>query len=283
MSEEKTAFETDILIKALKKNHTQSSEELELLNKDYNHNTIPNKLNGHDHPELNKNNSSFNRTNQDLEVNNFLRNHKKYSNNEYSDDQHNKFSPIVHTYGGELNSPPGNIPTSSYQSRYSRPGSSQSMSYGQNRFNQGAGHSHNHSGGTNGGMGGGGSGSGNENFLVQDTNRQILLILLRLQQDTSNVLTRLSYLESSVLSLQSNRFENEIQMNNQAPSAFSVVASHQNRTSSSQSSPFGFLMDMFRNIDWKTVAIAIIWPFIIRLVFYFLKKVRLVIKFRRAK
>lgn len=38
--------------------------------------------------------------------------------------------------------------------------------------------------------------------MNQDTNRQILLILLRLQQDTNNVITRLSYLEATVLSLQ---------------------------------------------------------------------------------
>ena len=40
--------------------------------------------------------------------------------------------------------------------------------------------------------------------MSQDTNRQILLILMRLQQDTSNVITRLSYLEATVLSLQVN-------------------------------------------------------------------------------
>ena len=63
--------------------------------------------------------------------------------------------------------------------------------------------------GYNSRMGGGAGGGGyppNENYTLssinQDSNRQILLILLRLQQDTNNVITRLSYLEATVLSLQ---------------------------------------------------------------------------------
>jgi hypothetical protein len=40
------------------------------------------------------------------------------------------------------------------------------------------------------------------NYLSNDTNRQILLLLMRLQQDTNNVLTRLSYLEATVMSIQ---------------------------------------------------------------------------------
>jgi hypothetical protein len=68
------------------------------------------------------------------------------------------------------------------------------------------------SGGAGGGSGGGPGGGGgnfpsNDYFLSQDTNRQILLILIRLQQDTNNVLTRLSYLESTVISLQVAFFE----------------------------------------------------------------------------
>lgn len=266
--------EQDLYIQRIKKQN-QSSDDLEPYhNRDYNHNNILNKLNGNGYS--NRADSNFNRANQ--EVKNILKNSR---NPEYAGDKQNKFSPIVHKYGGELNSPPGNLPVGSHnQSRFSRPGSSQSMGYSSNRFNQGAGHGHSH-GASGGGMGGGG-GSGNENFIVQDTNRQILLILLRLQQDTSNVLTRLSYLESSVLSLQSTRYENGLQINNQGPSAFSVVSPSQNRASS-RSSTYGFLVDLFKSIDWKTVAIAIIWPFVIRLVFYFLKKVRLVIKFRKAK
>lgn len=133
-------------------------------------------------------NSSLNHSNHDLELN---------GNSKVQIPIDSKFSPIIQKFGGEMNSPPGNFPYSSHnQNRFSRPGSSQSLGYGQNRFGQSSNHHH----GAAGGMGGGGS--GNENFLVQDTNRQILLILLRLQQDTSNVLTRLSYLESSVLSLQ---------------------------------------------------------------------------------
>lgn len=59
------------------------------------------------------------------------------------------------------------------------------------------------------GGGGGGAGGGSNNppttsdyLMSQETNRQILLILVRLREDTNNVLTRLSFLESSVVSLQ---------------------------------------------------------------------------------
>lgn len=56
------------------------------------------------------------------------------------------------------------------------------------------------------GGGAGGSGGGNpttsDYLMAQETNRQILLILVRLREDTNNVLTRLSFLESSVVSLQ---------------------------------------------------------------------------------
>jgi hypothetical protein len=44
----------------------------------------------------------------------------------------------------------------------------------------------------------------NFNYMQQDTSRQILLLLARLQQDTNNVLTRLSYLEATVMSIQVN-------------------------------------------------------------------------------
>jgi hypothetical protein len=150
--------------------------------------------------------------------------------------------------------------------------------------------------GTSSGSGGlgGGAGSGgfppNENFLsssymVQDTSRQILLILLRLQQDTNNVLTRLSYLEATVMSLQSNlqmnRIENSMQLGNQMPSAFSLVTpTTQNRPIDSignrRPNSLSFWRYFIQNVDWKTVAIAMIWPIIIRLVFFFLKKVKLV-------
>ena len=42
----------------------------------------------------------------------------------------------------------------------------------------------------------------NNAILDADTNRQILLLLMRLQQDTNNVITRLSYLEATVMSIQ---------------------------------------------------------------------------------
>jgi hypothetical protein len=53
-----------------------------------------------------------------------------------------------------------------------------------------------------GGSGGFGGNAQAEHLIASDTNRQILLILLRLQQDTNSILTRLSYLEASFLSLQ---------------------------------------------------------------------------------
>ncbi len=112
------------------------------------------------------------------------------------------FSSIIQKYGGELNQQT-NFPISNYQSsnqqpfRQSRPGSSLS-NYG-----------YRGSGGvpSGGGTGGGGGYPPNDNYINpslinQDTNRQILLILLRLQQDTNSVITRLSYLEATVLSLQ---------------------------------------------------------------------------------
>jgi hypothetical protein len=149
-------------------------------------------------------------------------------------------------------------------------------------------------GGSGGGSGpGGGGGGGDGGFNIGDSNKQIMLLLLRLQQDTNNVLTRLSYLETTVMAIQSNlqinRLENSIQLNNhnnnnnnnnsnnQLGSAFSVVHGNGNgNLVSNNSKGRSFLDHLIRNVDWKTVAIAIIWPFIIRLAFYFLKKVRLV-------
>jgi hypothetical protein len=81
-----------------------------------------------------------------------------------------------------------------------------------------------------------------------------------------------------------NRLENSIQLNHnnnnqQAGSAFSLVANN-NSTHNGQISNYNkqssFLINFIRSIDWKTVAIAVIWPFIIKLVFFFLKKVRFV-------
>lgn len=187
-----------------------------------------------------------------------------------------------------MNSPPQNSTASAYappiqqqsQSiRQSRPGSSQSFSYSgrQISLNQ-----------TGGGSGGGyppNENYLNSNYIAQDTNRQMLLILLRLQQDTNNVITRLSYLEANVMSLtnslQMNRIENSIQMNNQVSSAFSLVNSSPQggRVGNNGSErPFSAgLHNWFKNIDWKTVTIALLWPFVIRLVFYLFRKIRLVV------
>jgi hypothetical protein len=183
-----------------------------------------------------------------------------------------KFKSIIDTYGGEVNNPQqmsGNFNSliqQNAQARQSRPGSSLSINYG-----LGGRSSINH------GMGGGGGGGGypppsnpaSDSFMMHnDTNRQILLILVRLQQDTNNVLTRLSYLEANIHNIQMNSNMNS------NPSAFSVINSPR---ASSNRSMLSFWYDLFRNIDWKTVSIAIIWPFIIRLVFYLMKKVKLVV------
>ena len=66
-------------------------------------------------------------------------------------------------------------------------------------------------GGGAGGSGGGGGGGGgnapsgdptlNDSLSALDPSRQILLLLLRLQQDTHSVLSRLNYLETTIMSL----------------------------------------------------------------------------------
>lgn len=201
-----------------------------------------------------------------------------------------EFESMLHRYGGEIPNTHASVPSNSYSAnqasgqpnnfRQSRPGSSLSMGYNSR---------------TGGGAGGGGY-PPNENYTLssinQDSNRQILLILLRLQQDTNNVITRLSYLEATVLSLQSNlqmnRIENSIQLNTNNPqqsqqhvksSAFSQFNS--NSSSVSNSDFFGLLFNFLKNIDWKTVGIAFIWPFVIRLAFYVMRKIRLVIQIKR--
>ena len=81
-----------------------------------------------------------------------------------------------------------------------------------------------------------------------------------------------------------NRLENSIQLNHnnnnqQVGSAFSLV-SNNNPTHAGQISnnnkQSSFIINFIQSIDWKTVAIAVFWPLIIRLVFFFLKKVRFV-------
>ena len=76
-------------------------------------------------------------------------------------------------------------------------------------------------GGLGGGSGGGYNPPPNDTYLgshygQSDANRQILMVLMRLQQDTNNVLTRLSYLEATVMSIQNglqmNRIENSMQI-----------------------------------------------------------------------
>ena len=128
-------------------------------------------------------------------------NHQQTEMYESSNNLPVEFESILRRCGGEVLNPHSSIPSNTHSQsqpshnnnfqRQSRPESSLSMGYNANR------------------SGAGGSGGGcppNENYslssLGHDTNRQILLILLRLQQDTNNVITRLSYLEATVLSLQ---------------------------------------------------------------------------------
>jgi hypothetical protein len=86
-------------------------------------------------------------------------------------------------------------------------------------------------------------------------------ILLSLQQDTSNVNTRLSNLEASVQSLQ-----NHLQVNR--------VENHISSISGSDSSLFGYLIQFLKVLNWKTVAIALVCPFIIRLAVYVARKIK---------
>lgn len=212
------------------------------------------------------------------------------------------YNILIDKYGGDSNNPHSSIPNQSSTTNLqnlssnvynrggsSRPGSSLSLGYSQR-------------GASGGGPPGGGSGGfpPNENFTLQnistnDTNRQILLILMRLQQDTNNVITRLSYLEATVLSLQNNmqmnRIESSIQLNNnnqnnqnnQNPKAVSAFTQfNSSNYTIDTNSVFGWFFNFLKSVDWKTVAMALVWPFIIRLAFYVLRKLKLFLKFRKA-
>jgi hypothetical protein len=81
-----------------------------------------------------------------------------------------------------------------------------------------------------------------------------------------------------------NRLENSIQLNHnsnnqQVGSAFSIVSNNNsthNGHISNNKKHSSFLINLIRSVDWKTVAVAVLWPLVIRLVFFFLKKVRFV-------
>jgi acyl-CoA-binding protein len=125
------------------------------------------------------------------------------------DNQTNELDLLIHKLGGE-NMGGGGVGIPYQQSsliRSSRPNSSLSNTgYSKGGGGSGGGGGgHNGGGGSGGGGSGGGGGNGNDgnnSFMSQESNRQILLLLLRLQQDTNNVLTRLSYLETTVMSIQ---------------------------------------------------------------------------------
>lgn len=119
----------------------------------------------------------------------------------------NGFHPILQKLGGETPNSSSFPNNSGYQNFYqdrqqpSRPESTHSMNFGGNKgFGGNGGNGFN----GNGSGGNGGSGGNPGDNYMNDSNRQILLILYRVQQDINNILTRLSYLESSVLSLQVN-------------------------------------------------------------------------------
>lgn len=121
------------------------------------------------------------------------------------DGEEHRFVSLVNKCGGETNSPsnagaslpyPLSHNTSQQGARQSRPGSSMSQTNAPTDRR-----SYSGMGGTSGG-GSGGNPSTTDYLMSQETNRQILLILVRLREDTNNVLTRLSFLESSVVSLQ---------------------------------------------------------------------------------
>jgi hypothetical protein len=130
--------------------------------------------------------------------------------------------------------------------------------------------------GTNGGSGGDGGypQPPNDPYLAAnyDANRQILLLLMRLQQDTNNVLTRLSYLEATVMSIQNslqmNRIESTIQATTQ-------MTANQVQSQNGYSSIF-IWKHFLAKIDWKTLLVAIIGPIVIRLVFLVLKKFKFI-------
>ena len=134
---------------------------------------------------------------------------------------------ILNKLGGELmNSPPalsgGSMTRNSRPSESSKSitrgfsvqkslslnlnqGSTQSVVYGGRNLPSGSGFNQSGSGSGAGGSGGGNGGGGHPTLDLlhhHDTNRQILLILIKLQQDTNNVLRRLSYLESTVVTIQ---------------------------------------------------------------------------------
>lgn len=279
--------EHDLLVQTVKLQQIVKNGLKQTYDPPKNNGHIENALNGnhdfnHNHVFSNLNGSLLN--NSDYEINSILVNSTiKGQNGHHKDNHTENFNSIINKCGGEVNSPQSNAAAfssnqmgSQQQARQSRPGSSASNNYALGR---------------NSSMSGVGGGGGfpppnqqpvSDNFLMQDTNRQILLILVRLQQDTNNVLTRLSYLEASIHNIQMNRIETSIN-SNQVPSAFSLVNSPRASSNTNNRSIFSMWSSLFRNIDWKTVSIAIIWPIIIRLVFYLVKKFRLVIKLRKIK
>jgi len=187
----------------------------------------------------------------------------------------NDVDVLINKFGGESGS------GQQYQTRPSRPNSTQSV----HRLNSSLSGNNTRDPNVGGGGGlGGGSGGGynpppNDPYLgshygQSDANRQILMVLMRLQQDTNNVLTRLSYLEATVMSIQNGLQMNRIENSMQIQKKHLRSSSHSSLDSSSWQG--SFLINFFRSLDWKSVTVAVVLPFIIRLVFMVLRKVKFI-------
>ncbi len=74
-----------------------------------------------------------------------------------------------------------------------------------------------------------------------------------------------------------NRIENSIQMNSGHRSQKASEFPQFDSRSSIESNLFGWLFNFLKSVDWKTVAMAVTWPLIIRLAFYVARKIKLIL------
>ena len=158
--------------------------------RDFNHNNINGSKSEQNGEKMNGNNSSSSRSE-------WTRN----NSDSVTRKADLELEMIIDRFGGESMNQPS-MSGHFYSGGPIRPGSSQSQSYGYARNIPSR--NNNPSGSGAGGSGGGNNPSGGDGGSSTgiDSNRQIILILLRLQQDTNNVLNRLSYLENTVASIQ---------------------------------------------------------------------------------
>jgi hypothetical protein len=85
------------------------------------------------------------------------------------------------------------------------------------------------------------------------------------------------------------RIENTIQYtngtgsNNQNQSAFYTVGNNnrggglQMSNNNNNSLSFTWLINTLKSIDWKTVCVAVLWPFVIRIIFFVLRRIRYIL------